>query len=141
MADAAGDSAEPNLFTSVQHYFANHYNQLLTILAGWDSTETDFAQLIQTDSKLAYVGGETVLMTLLKEMASNFANCPMLKDGYAQEQPRHFIGHRHAPARAQPAAEEPVRQPTPDELEMLISMGYDVERATAALQMANFDMT
>ena len=37
--------------------------------------------------------------------------------------------------------EEPLRQPTPDELEMLIGMGYDVERATAALQMANFDMT
>ena len=38
-------------------------------------------------------------MTLLKEMASNFTSCPMLKDGYAQEQPRHFPG-RHAPARA-----------------------------------------
>jgi hypothetical protein len=37
--------------------------------------------------------------------------------------------------------EEPVRQPTPDELDMLISMGYDFERATAALQMANFDMS
>ena len=43
MADAAGDSVEPHLYTSIQHYFANHYNQLLTILAGWDSNDTDVA--------------------------------------------------------------------------------------------------
>lgn len=29
------DSDEP--YTSIQHFFANHYNQLLTILARWDT--------------------------------------------------------------------------------------------------------
>ena len=32
-----------------------------------------------------------------------------------------------------------MREPTQEELEMTISMGFDVEPATAALQMANYN--
>ena len=44
IADVVEDS-DPILYTSIQHFFANHYNQLLSILAHWDkdSSESDFA--------------------------------------------------------------------------------------------------
>jgi hypothetical protein len=38
---------------------------------------------MERDSKLNYIGGDSVLVFLLKEAASNFINCPMLKDNFA----------------------------------------------------------
>ena len=86
IADVVADS-DPALFTNLQHFFANHYNQLLSILAHWDreSEIADFAQIIQQDSDINYSGQDSPLILLIREMASNFPNCPMLKDNFVNE--------------------------------------------------------
>ena len=80
--ESIADDFKPSQFTSIQHFFANHYNQLFTILADWGNDQSDFATLIKKDSDLNYTGTDSVLINLLKEAASNFNNCPMLKDSY-----------------------------------------------------------
>ena len=49
LVDVVQDS-DPVLYTSIQHFFANHYNQLLSILANWDKSSSedgpDFAQML-----------------------------------------------------------------------------------------------
>ena len=88
LIDVAEDG-DPASYTSLQHFFANHYNQLLSILANWnkeDADSGDFAKLLQRDTDLSYTGQDSVLILLIREMASNFPNCPMLKDNFVQEQ-------------------------------------------------------
>ena len=84
MADSVEDS-QPIGYATLQHFFANHYNQLLTILLSWRNDEVDFGALIERDCQLNYTGGESVLLALVKETASNFSNCPMLKDSFMLE--------------------------------------------------------
>ena len=55
LSDVAEDS-DPVAYTNMQHFFANYYNQLLTILASWSSEATNFTHLLETDSQLAYTG-------------------------------------------------------------------------------------
>lgn len=57
----------------------------MTILLKWSNESEDFGKLIENDCKLNYTGGESVLLALVKETASNFSNCPMLKDSFLNE--------------------------------------------------------
>lgn len=91
LASVAEDS-DPVLFTSLHHFFANHYNQLMTILAEWDKEDNDFGKLLENDSKLSYMGNDTILITLLKEAASGFINCPMLKENFVDQYSRGYLG-------------------------------------------------
>jgi len=95
LADAVEDSGDPAVYTSLQHFFANHFNQLLSILAAWAEPDADFAAMIERDARLSYQGCESVLVTLIKELASNFVNCPMLKDNFLQDQPRGFFAQNN----------------------------------------------
>lgn len=96
MADTVEDS-QPHGFSSLQNYFANHFNQLLTILLKWNDDSVDFGALIERDSQLNYSGGDSVLFTLVKEIASNFSNCPMIKDSFLHE--RENREHMRVPRR------------------------------------------
>lgn len=49
MADPTEDSGEA-AYSNLQHFFANHFNQLLTILVNWNDEEADFTALIERDS-------------------------------------------------------------------------------------------
>ena len=91
MAETTEDS-DTAAYSNLQHFFANHFNQLLTILVNWSDEEADFAAMIERDCKLNYSGGESVMVTLLKETASNFANCPMLKDNFISEREARQFG-------------------------------------------------
>ena len=86
-------------------------------------------------------------MTLLKEAASNFLSCPMMKPGFGENiinRDRNNVFGRVGAAQRQPAREparaQPLRAPTADELDMIMPMGFDVELASSALQMANFEI-
>lgn len=102
---------------------------------------------------------DSVLMTLLREVAGNFPSCPMLRDNFsANERGREWrpnagrdrdpliFGNRGGgrmgvvEQEQQPAPEEPMREPTDDELNQVMSMGFGMEMSVPALQMAQYDI-
>ena len=58
---------------------------MLTILLRWTDDKADFGVLIEQDLKMIYSSSESVLLTLVRETASNFIDCPMLKEGFLNE--------------------------------------------------------
>ena len=81
------DDSKPRNFKDLPHFFANHYNQILTIIAKW-TEKGELRKILsvgQDNTGVEATKPSDVLLVLLREVAGNFPTCPMLKEDYVRD--------------------------------------------------------